>query len=220
MWLWMLACVPDRDLLALPARFEASPAALTLEDGGTATLEQATWTIGSLRLEAPASSTQDTGSALLRHLSPISVAHAHPGHESAGGVLGELLGEWELDLLSDQDLGTLQLYEGELATGRLELAGTLRLQGVAELDGALHPFDLAVESDAEVTGLPLEAQVVSTDPPSALVLSLDPAHALSWVDLSADSDDDGLLTAADDGVENSFSFGALSTPTYSLTLEP
>ena len=60
---------------------------------------------------------------------------------------------------------------------------------------------------------------VAEAPPAGALLTVDLAHALSFVDWrSPDEDGDGLLTEADGVNANTVTFGLLATPTYALTL--
>ena len=58
-------------------------------------------------------------------------------------------------------------------------------------------------------------------PPAGLVLTIDLAHALSFVDWrTADADGDATLTTADGALANTVLFGVVATPTWTLTVEP
>lgn len=214
----LLACAgSDRALLQIPVAFRASEADLSLGDGVAVTLTAATVTLSDLRLEAPAAT-----AGLWRWL-PLSTAHAHPGHDFAGDVSGELTGTWTLDLLADQELGTASCYEGAYATGRLtvEPEPVSALEGTVTVDGVALPFHFEETPDQEITGLLFDALFDAEAPPSGIALGVDLAHALSYADWRAgDTDGDGALTVADGSFANTVLFGLVSTPTWTLTLEP
>lgn len=211
------ACaVEDRLSLTTPVTARAlADEPLSPAPGVTVTLTEATVTVADLRLEAPP--------AVAWRPRLVSTAYAHPGHDPAGGVAGELLGEWRLDLLGeDLPLGEARCYEGPIATARLGLRPTpaLVLAGVADVDGVERPFTLTLTPDQEVTGLPLEAELRAEAPPAGLSLSVDLHHGLSFIDWRApDADADGALTEADGATLNTALFGLTSTPTWRLTLE-
>ena len=212
-----LGCaVDDRLALSVPVTALAlTDASLSPADGVTLTLTTAQLTLADLRLEAPA--------ALAWRPPWPPAAYAHPGHDLAGGVAGELLGEWTLDLLGeDSPLGEALCYEGPLATARLSLRPTpaLSLAGLAVVDGVERPFALTLAPDQEVTGLPIEAELSAASPPAGLSLSIDLSHGLSFIDWrTSDTDGDGTLTEADGATLNTALFGLTSTPSWRLTLE-
>jgi hypothetical protein len=208
--------VDDRLALTVPVTARAlENAPLSPAEGVTLTLTEAQLTLADLRLEAPA--------IVARRPSLLRAAHAHPGHDPAGGVAGELLGEWTLDLLGeDTALGDASCYEGPLATARLSLVPTpaLTLVGVAEVDGAARPFTLTLSPEHEVTGLSIEAELDAASPPGGLSLSMDLNHGLSFIDWrTPDTDGDGALTEADGATLNTALFGLTSTLSWRLTLD-
>ena len=213
----LLGCaVDDRLALTVPVTALAlDDATLRPADGVSLTLTTAQITLADLRLEAPA--------AVSWRPRLLPVVYAHPGHDLAGGVAGELLGEWTLDLLGDDlVLGEALCYEGPLATARLSLLPTpaLRLAGLALVDGVERPFSLTLSPDQEITGAPLEAELSAASPPGGLRLSVDLNHGLSFIDWrTSDTDADGTFTEADGATLNTALFGLTSTPTWRLTLE-
>lgn len=215
--LYLTGCaVDDRLALTVPVTARAlADTTLSPADGVILTLTEAQLTLAELRLEAPA--------AVAWRPRLLPVVYAHPGHDPAGGVAGELLGEWTLDLLGDDTrLGDALCYEGPLATARLRLlpAPAARLAGIAEVDGVERPFVLTLAPDQEVTGLGLEAELVAASPPAGLSLSWDLSYGLSFIDWrSPDTDGDDTLTEADGATLNTALFGLTSTPTWRLTLE-
>lgn len=204
MILLFLACADGRALLSVPTTATASlPTELSFQ---TAALS-----LADLRMESPPET------AALSWLIPT--AHAHPGHDFAGEVAGELVGTWTLDLLVEAtDLGEASMYEGDYLSARFDLPGE-DIQPVVHLvgDGPL-PFDLSLDLSEDITGLDFEATVTADKPPAGLRLTIDVAHMLSYLDWT-DTDGDGVLTTADGDTLNTFLFGVTSTPTYLLTLE-
>lgn len=219
LFMLLVACAgEDRALLQVPVIVLASEAEISPAPGVTASLSAATLTLSDLRLEAPA------GTAGLWGWSLLSTAHAHPGHDFAGDVAGERTGTWTVDLLGEEvDLGLASCYEGAYATGRLAVAPdpAAALEGTVSVDGITLPFRFEVAPDTEVAGLPFEVVLDAATPPSAITLSVDLGHALSYADWAAgDADGDGTLTHADGTFANTVLFGLVSTPTWTLNLEP
>ena len=211
----LLGCLEEPALVQVP--LSSVPSSQRVEtETGTLTLHEATWTLSDLRLQAPAAT------ASLPPWHPASwtaVAWAHPGHDFAGEVWGELLDTWTLDLLGEpRELGLVQVYEGELATASLTLE-RVDLQGEIDLEGQLRSFSLSLELQERVEGLPLDVDLAAQSP-GALELGVDLAHALSFVDWQApDEDEDGQLSLSDADTENTLRFGVLSTPSFTLTWE-
>ncbi len=216
--LMALACVDDRALLTVPVATSTSASELSPADGVTVTLTRAELTLSDLRMEGPATTA-------LRWAPPrlIATAHAHPGHDFAGQVGGELVGTWTLDLLAAPvDLGAASCYTGAYATARLNLEPSpgVTLEGVATTLGGDVPFRFVVEPDQEVTGVPFEVVLDEAAPPEGVTLAVDLEHALSFVDWATpDTDGDGALTTADGSLANTVLFGVVATPTFTLNLE-
>lgn len=210
-------CAEDRALLALPVTVSPSPGEVEPAAGVSVTLTTASLTLSDLRLEAPAQT------ARRLPLPFVSTAHAHPGHDFAGDVAGELVGTWTLDLLGvATELGAASCYEGSYATGRVDVepAPAVTLEGTATTSGGDVPFRFVVAPDQEVTGIPFEVELDADAPPSGLALAVDLAHALSFVDWTTpDADGDGALTEVDGALANTVLFGVVATPTFTLTLE-
>ncbi|MCB9778557.1 MAG: hypothetical protein H6742_08355 [Alphaproteobacteria bacterium] len=214
------ACADTPALVDVPVRLGGASDEIPLDGDVLLVLDRAEWTLSDLRLEGP----QQT--ARLAPPGPawwLGVARAHPGHEEAGAVEGELLGTWTVDLLDGAvDLGVASVYEGDLATGRITLpaAPGVVVEGTARVGGTSRPFALSLAPDIDVHGIACELSLSADAPPDGLLLSVDLAHALSFVDWSTgDADGDGLLTEADGDVGATARFGVVSTPTYTLSLE-
>lgn len=220
---WLLlpllaGCAQDRTLLSVPVHLSPSSSTLELADGVTVELTTASLTLSDLRLEAPAEA-----ASVLRSWSLIPTAHAHPGHDFAGDVAGELTGTWAADLLGeDTPLGEAACYDGEYATARLHLLPdpVAVLAGTATVQGQARAFSFELAPDQEITGLPFEANLDADAPPSGIALSVDLGHSLSFVDWTTPDDDgDDLLTTADGELGNTVLFGVVSSPSFSVTLE-
>jgi hypothetical protein len=217
-WLMVLVgCGAGRVTVDVPVQFVPGSSLVTPAEGVELRLTEAEWTLSDLRLESPATTAWRRPWPSL-----IPTAYAHPGHDFTGGVSGELLGTWTLDLLGDAvDLGAARMLDGPYATARLHLdaAPVLRLSGEADVDGSPMPFTFELAHQQEITGIPFDADVDPDAPPSALVLGVDLAHALSFVDWRTEPGEDGVLTLADGAVENTLTFGVVSAPTWTLTTE-
>jgi hypothetical protein len=205
-----LACCAyeQREGLYVPAwAGNLDPVTFTSADGVEIELEEAWIVLADLRLEAPSSG-----------------AAKHPGHDFSGATSCELLGSWELDLLGEPlELGEATCLDGELATGRVVLSATpaLSLAGIASIpDGGERPFSFELDLDDEITGIPMDDYLDASAPPLRLVLGISPAAMLSFVDWSSeDSDGDDLLSIEDDLLGNTVTFGAVSTASFTLTIE-
>ncbi len=201
-------------------------------DGTMLTLDDAWISLTHLTLEAPpveASLLPPVFQDLLTPLSPLSVAHAHPGHDFSGDVAGELTGTFTVDLLSSaREVGTAHCYEGDYATARLVLDGAsdgtgkpiARLGGVALLtNGASVPFDFSMALYHEITGIPFVYTLNAQTPPAAVNITVDVPALLSYVDWSTpDGDGDGLLTLEDGKLANTAPFGLVATPAYGISI--
>lgn len=216
-----LACVDESPvLLSIPVIFQPLPEArLLLADGSSLELQEARLTVADLRLERPV----EKQALRWNPLQPTQ-ALAHPGHEFSGNVAGELLGTYTLDLLGEPTtLGQAQLYTGQFATAQLHLPGEtqgpiLTLAGVREYDGARLPVTLTLSLEYEVHGISFEHDITPDSQAAQLVLELDLAHMLSFLDWSAgDENQDGELTLEDPSVYNPLVFGVSSTPSYRIT---
>ena len=217
MLILLLACgAADRALLTVPVTFAGVAPDVAPAEGVTLTLTEASVTLSDLRMENPAQTA-------LR-VPFISAAYAHPGHDFAGGLAGELTGTWTLDLLGeDVPLGDASCYEGDYATARVSASPDplTVLAGTATVDGTVTAFRFEVAPDQEITGLSFQTTMSADSPPAGLVLTIDLAQALSFVDWrTADADGDATLTTADGALANTVLFGVVATPTWTLTLEP
>lgn len=209
--------IDDRLQLDVPIRAGGTGVTtLAAVDGGSVTLDEATVTFADVRLEEPAQTD------VVAILTGYGAAWAHPGHDYPGDVAGELLGTFTVDLLAPEtELGLAACYEGEYATGRVSVSGTVAVLAGVHTDGAglARPFRFEVPADEDVIGIPFDAHLVAGNPPEAVVLRFDPKSALAFVDWTeVDSDGDGVLTVADETYGNTALFGVVATPSWSLTL--
>jgi hypothetical protein len=211
---WLAACTVDQPaLVGVPVSAGGAWTGAATLDGVPVRLDEASVTFADLRLKAPAA-------PVVRFGGFGAAAWAHPGHDFAGDVVGELLGSFTVDLLGeDTPIGEATCYAGATETATIQLAGEVRLVGVATVDGVDRPFRLIVTEDTLVDGIPFEATIAAESPSPLLVLA-DPAELLSHVDLrTPDADGDGALTIADGVVENTLRFGARSVLAWSITAE-
>lgn len=213
-----LACADGRSSLSVPVVIAPSEPNVVLEDGVEVSFDHAELTLADLRLEGPI----ETARRWPR-LSLIQAAHAHPGHDAAGAVTGELLGAWTVDLLGDPvDAGSALCWEGDLSTARLGLPAepAATFEGTASVDGTVRPFSFTVSPGVEVTGLPAEGTLDSADPLDRMTLSVDLAAVVTHIDWrTEDSDGDGILTIHDGDIDPTLHFGAVSSASYRVTLE-
>lgn len=214
----LAGCADDRALLPVPVTVTPSAAEVQPAEGVTATLTAASMTLTDLRLEAPAETARR--GPILPFISP---ALAHPGHDFAGDVAGELVGTWTLDLLAGPTaLGSASCYEGSYATGRVGIlpSPSVLLEGTATTLAGEVAFRFTLEPDQEITGIPFAVELDADAPPAGITLGVDLGHALSFVDWATpDGDGDGLLTEADGVLANTVLFGVVATPTFTLALE-
>jgi hypothetical protein len=195
MWWLLLACTQGRAPLTFVAELEAA-------DCGE--VDALTLPLEHLWLQQPAL-------ASVRP-SAVGLAHAHPGHDPAGDVTGEILGPWVLEpCVHTTSLGTGRGYRGDVGSGQLLLLGTAVLH--AEVDGL--PVRLEAELDDPVSGVALQAEL--TDGATAR-LAFDPWLTLSVLP-TVDTDGDGQLTTADEGALASFRYGLTNPNSWTLTLE-
>lgn len=208
MILSLLACIDARAPVAMPVRFEGGSPDLQLE-AGAIHLDRAELEVADLRMES---------APVARWLpSLVGTATAHPGHEFAGSVRGELLGSWTLDLVGPPtDLGTAEGWEGDVATASFD-AGTLVLAGTWTGPEGSVPFDLEVEVDRPIVGVESLFSLDADEPPS-LSLSAHVDHALGFVEW-AETDGDGIVTAADGTLRNTALFGITSSTSWTLAQE-
>jgi hypothetical protein len=206
----LVGCAPEsRQQLGLPVHAESLDlSSFSMADGSEILLDEAWIVLSDLRLEEPG------GEASAKH----------PGHDFSGATSCELLGTWELDLLGEPtDLGQALCLDGQLATGRLVLAAdpAVVLAGTATPQGGgARDFEFRLVLDDEITGIPIDAWLDAAAPPAGLAVGISPAAMLAWVDWeSADTDQDDILTTADDLLGNTVPFGVVSTASYTLTIE-
>ena len=211
--LLMAACALEPGRGELEAEVVATAPAGTSwvdEDGHAFQLEEGTLTIADLLLMEPNPLVARSWADWL-----LPTAYAHPGHDSAGPVAGELLGEYPIDLAADEvALGFAPLYEGDYGGAELSYVGAARFVGT--VDG--RPFAITVTPDQHITAIPFDARFTMADAP-VLELSIDAAWMLSFVDWDdlPDDDGDGILTEADGDVANLVRFGLHSNAAFAVS---
>lgn len=201
-----LACESGRGELTAPLVIEASPSP-------AAGLLSASFTLLQLQLHAPA------GQARWSPPQLIPTAHAHPGHDLDGGAAGEWVGELPIDALGVELVaGELLAFEGPIATAGLRFR-SVQLLGERQGEDETLPFRFEYTDELVIEGLPIDANLDATSPPSAFRLRVDPAVWLGWVQLD-DLDGDGDIDA-DDGVNlNTFHFGVASNSAWAVSVGP
>ena len=196
----------------------------TTDRGYDVTLDVATITLGELHFHEPKDVGELTAATPFRWLTGPAVARAHPGHDMSGDVRGELTGTWTIDLLAEPALlGQGTFYEGSYETASFVLARpdgatTLVLTGTADDGSGPHHFDLHADHEQTILGIPFETEL-DADAMPAVILLVDPAAILAHLDFSElDSDGDGTVTVADEGVSNPLLFGLESNVTYTYEI--
>lgn len=210
-----------RQSVDVPVAISAKAAlpSFDLADGTHFEVDTATFAFHDVRFEEPPEVAGLGWPAL------VPTALAHPGHDFAGAASGELLGNFEVDLLAGrQPLGEATLLCGSYATARLQwpagapaavLSGT-----VTVVAGTPIPFSFSVGDEREIAGMDFETEVSAVSPPSGLTLGLDLARMLSSSDwTTADGDGDGALTAADGALGNTVPFGVRTSAAWTWEIE-
>ncbi len=231
--LWILALVlagcpstEEPEIVGVPVEAASVRTDTFDTDGGYAvTLQQGLVTVEDLHFHEPKD--VETTARLLPHrwlLGPAR-AHAHPGHDMSGDVRGELTGAFVVDLLAEAiPLGEASFYEGPYETASLLLAddaasATAVLEGTADDGSGAVEFSFHVDHARTILGIPFETEVDAAAPPS-VVLTVDPARILAHLDFAAlDSDGDGTVTEADEGVLDPLLFGLESNLVYRYEVE-
>ncbi len=220
----------------------AQPAGFTTALGYDVELDTAVIVLGALHFHEPKSveelHMQAPLARMLRAALGPATAHAHPGHDMSGDVKGEWPGTTSVDLLAPAAVvGEGSFYEGTYETASLELqqdgvdgdagldaghpaAGhTLVLAGTADGGGGPVPFDLVVDHTKVILGIPFGTTVAEDDIP-AVTLTVDPAEILGHLAFDElDSDADGTITLADEGVANPLLFGLESNLSFSYEIQ-
>lgn len=206
--LFAMGCIEGRAPVSTPVRFE-SVGVPEVRTDGTLELDALTVEVKHLRFESPP--LEVTGFIGLPWFG--SVAHAHPGHDFAGSIRGELLGSWELDLLSNTELGLADGWEGEVETGRFDL-GRARLSGRWVSDAGTWPIDVEVDLDETVSNIDALTRFDPTSP-QTMTLTFDSSVATGFF-VFDDTDGDGSFTEADEAFLNTVVFGLASSASWAF----
>jgi hypothetical protein len=206
--LLLLACIDGRVPVEVAIDFEPVVPTSTDVAEGSLVFETFTVTVSNLRLlGAP-----DPLSAWRPSL--MAAAYAHPGHEFAGAVRAELLGEHTLDAVGEpQPLGVAGGFSGDVVAARIELYEAHVTGRLETADGVL-PFDVFLPLDRPLPGLDLSASLVP-ERLETFTLAFDADAALAFVEWS-DENGDGRLDGADERFFNTFVFGVSSLDAWSL----
>jgi len=212
----------------LQAEVIAVPAAGTTwvdDDGRTFELTTGSMTLRDLQFVEPNTQTAQTSrsapssrSVVALRLLPLlgaSSAWAHPGHDDAGPVGGELLGAFPVDLTqAEVALGQASMYEGDYVGAELAYEGEVVFEGT--VDGT--PFAFTVTPSQALTAIDFDASFAASDAPT-LELRVDAAWALSFVDWGAgDADGDGVVTESDGDQASLLLFGLHSNEGYEVVV--
>ena len=177
MILVLAGCIADRVPVEVELQFEGSAPPPGVE------VEVAELEVSDFRLLAPAPV------AVLPSWSGTAVAH--PGHDFAGPVRGELLGSWGLDLLGSAALGRAEGFEGDVQTAAL-FAHTLQFRGT--VDGV--PFDLDLPIQRPVEGVPAALDLGPRTQSLRVAFDLEAALQLVYWE---DANEDGVLEGGTKG---------------------
>ncbi len=110
----------------------------------------------------------------------IPSAYAHPGHYEEGAALAELLQIPALDLMSGPtEIGWAEGVTGDYRSAVLGLAPgmTVRLAGTVQKDGVQIPFEVELNLEHELQGVPVGFEIMTTS--ASVQLQIDP---WSWTD--------------------------------------
>jgi hypothetical protein len=224
----LLACAPNEaPRVELPVVVDGTALTTSTTDlGWTIEFEQARLAIADLQFTSAGeveSARQPSGAWLMSVLLPT--AHAHPGHEESGQILGELFGSFVLDFVDGDgvELGLATLIVGEytaanfrfrrasadeLPEGDPLIGHTALLTGTASKAEQVIAFSIAIDSplDRQLIGAPFESEV-SEQSMVALgvqLLDTDPyagKHLFDGIDFAAldtaDGVDDGMVALID-----------------------
>lgn len=92
----------------------------------------------------------------------LGTAHAHPGHEGAGDVVGALSGRYVIDWIAADgaSLGTAELLDGGFDGARFLLTAGTTADGLAEDDPLIgHAFELAGVASKDGVETPFSAAI-------------------------------------------------------------
>lgn len=208
----VVACVPGAVLRDLEVEAGGAGETNVRLTGAELSFERFVLTVEDLRLHE-ARVTARLGPPLPWLLTP-TVAGAHPGHEGAGDVRGELLGRFPLDLLGlPIALGSAQVYSGSIASLSLGV-GEARIEGSLRREGQQWPVAFHLDLGGErVEGIPVSLELAAEGAAPTLVLRGDVAAFADAALLgqASDTDGDGMIGLADGTLENSLAFGLRST---------
>lgn len=223
----LLACVPaEAPRVDLPIVVDGSGLKTETTDlGWTIEFEQARLAVADFEFAAAGEVARQpsVGAWLIGLLLPS--AHAHPGHDESGSVIGELAGAFVLDFVAGDgvELGQATLIVGEYGTANFDfrrasadeladgdplIGHTLLLVGTASKDAQVIAFSIAIDSplDLELIGAPFEYEVTEQSMVELGVQLLDTdsyggdhlLHGLDFAALdAADGSADGMVTLID-----------------------
>lgn len=225
----LLACAPsEATRVELAVVVDGSGLATNTTDlGWTIEFEQARLAIADLQFTTAGEveqARQPSGHEWLIGLL-LPSAHAHPGHDESGSIIGELPGSFVLDFIAGEgvELGLATMIVGEytaanfrfrrasadeLAQGDPLIGHTALLAGTASKADQVVQFSITIDSplDRELIGAPFES-VVSEQTMSALGVQLldtdsyEGGHLFDGVDFAAidaaDGSSDGLVALVD-----------------------
>jgi len=200
--LLLLACVPVRRVyLDVPLLVNAASSGPYAIENGELNLDTLYVSLGTVWWRGrtdDASATPDGGQS----------------EDPNGFIVGELDGEWVLDMLKAHDLGDASVLSGRVEGMELRLnADTdLRVRGMWSEGGVDTPVEIGVPLDALVFGIPSSMVIEPEDTPS-WTLELDVASLLARVTF-ADENSDGVIDGLDFDNAAAIRAGALDPATW------
>lgn len=148
----------------------------------------------------------------------VPTAHAHPGHDDGTDLVGEWIGEADVDLLAGASLGTATLLSGEV--GLVDVAlGEVSLTGTLTVDGSPHAFDWTIDVDAGVLGLPMVLDLDPEAPPTAIAITFVPDAVLEAMSEVAPPEADPW-TLADAADRNTLAFALRQRDAWRVEVRP
>ncbi len=176
----------QRVTLDLFARGSGGDTAFTNEKGWTVSLDEVRIAVGPIYFFAG----EPLFGELLRLLSPISVAWAHPGHYVEGEAMGEWRGQVSADLLAGEavSLGPINGVTGDWNSAQItfdtpEVGHAIEATGTASLDDQQVSFEAQIDLDVVLEGVPCGVSVDESG--GRLLLEVDLQRWFAKVDFAS-----------------------------------
>lgn len=162
---------------------------------------------------------------VLRQLTPIALAHAHPGHYQEGDALAQLIQTRVVDLLGEPlTLGRAEGVTGEYRSASVELVGSTTADATVELMGtATHgdtevAFSGAVDLAQVVAGVAADDAIASGE--GHVAVQVDLARWVAQIDFTAFSGSGQHTIEPDTQAYNALVRGITATESFGVAWEP